>query len=160
MYNSLSFSLGKGEFPTVIQNNIALQVFDKKSMVVGDSCGPAEEQQGHWRYFASGSLEAAAVDSTDRPPLGRKDNHRDRLVAHRSWVFCHIFGVLAEMVCTNHSYQQQKLQQGTHHSSNGVYNSKDKSLECVFAGEDLVLLPVATQSAKMIFFFFLILLFV
>lgn len=47
MYNSLSFSLGKGEFPTVIQNNIALQVFDKKSMVVGDSCGPAEEQQGH-----------------------------------------------------------------------------------------------------------------
>lgn len=46
MYNSLSFSLGKGEFPSVIQNNIALQVFDKKFKVVGGSCGPAEEQQG------------------------------------------------------------------------------------------------------------------
>lgn len=104
MYNFLSFSLGKGEFLSVIQDNIALQVFDKKYKVVGGSCGPAEEQQWHWRSFASGLLEASAVDGTDRHPLGRTGDWRDRLVVHRSWIFWHISGVLSDMVCTNHSY--------------------------------------------------------
>lgn len=47
MYNCLSFSLGKREFPSIVQGKTDLQAFDEKSKVLGGSCGPAEERQGH-----------------------------------------------------------------------------------------------------------------
>jgi len=67
MYNSLSFFLGKWEFPSSVKDSLDLQAFDEKSRVMGGSCAQLRNNMSTEDLVGLDSLYAATVNNTHKP---------------------------------------------------------------------------------------------